>query len=67
MDDITGLQYYSWKDTGAVELFKKKVNILEIMRQLRHKDLSTTQKYCQSLYVINMEIRDLVNPILKTA
>ncbi len=67
LDDIEGLQFYSWKDTGVVELFKKKVNILEIMRQLRHKDLSTTQKYCQSLYIINYEIQNLVNPILMAA
>lgn len=63
--DIKGLSYYSWKDTGAIELFKKKVNILEIMRQLRHKDLSTTQKYCNSLYVMNYEIKHLDNPILR--
>ena len=62
--NIEGLSFYSWKDTGALQLFKKKVNILEIMRQLRHKDLSTTQRYCQSLYVMNQEIRDLNNELL---
>ena len=61
--DITGLTFYSWKDTGALELFKRKVNILEIMRQLRHKHLDTTQRYCQSLYIVNKEIRDLDNPL----
>jgi len=65
--DIEGLSYYSWKDTGVIELFKKKVNILEIMRQLRHKDLSTTQKYCNSLYVLNYEIKNLDNSILTAA
>jgi len=63
LEDIVGLQLYSWKDTGAIELFKKKVNILEIMRQLRHTDLSTTQKYCNSLYAINQEIQVLDNEI----
>lgn len=61
LENINGLMHYSWKDTGAYELFKRGVNILEIMRQLRHKDLSTTQKYCESLYIINKQIKKLDN------
>lgn len=64
LEDITGLSFYSWKDTGALELFKQKVNMLEIMQQLRHKSLSTTQKYCQSLYQVNREIKALRNDVL---
>lgn len=63
--DIKGLSFYSWKDTGAMDLFRKKVNPLEIMRQLRHKDLATTQLYCQSLYMINEEIKALDNTLLE--
>ena len=63
LDDIEGLSYYSWKDTGAMRLFKLGVNILEIMRQLRHKELNTTQQYCHSLYILNKEIQALDNPI----
>lgn len=59
LKDIQGLTFYSWKDTGALELFRQKVNILEIMRQLRHTDLSTTQRYCNSLYIVNKEIKEL--------
>lgn len=62
--DITGLTFYSWKDTGAMALFKQKVNPLEIMRQLRHKDLTTTQLYCQSLYSVNKEIKALDNELI---
>lgn len=62
--DLTGLTLYSWKDTGALELFKKKVNPLEIMKQLRHTDLATTQLYCQSLYSVNKEIKALDNDLL---
>lgn len=62
--NIKGLSFYSWKDTGALALFKKKVNMLEIMKQLRHKDLATTQKYCQSLYAVNEEIKMLHNPLV---
>lgn len=65
LSDIKGLTFYSWKDTGAMDLFKAKVNILEIMRQIRHQDLSTTQKYCQSLYIVNQEIKSLKNGITK--
>ena len=48
----------------ALELFKQKVNPLEIMKQLRHKDLTTTQIYCQSLYSVNREIKALDNDLL---
>jgi integrase len=61
---IEGLSFYSWKDTGALELFRQKVNILEIKRQLRHKDLATTQKYCEMLYSVNTEIKRLDNKLL---
>lgn len=64
LSDIKGLTFYSWKDTGALALFKNKVNPLEIMRQLRHKDLTTTQLYCQSLYSINREIKELDNALI---
>lgn len=66
LSNIKGLSFYSWKDTGALYLFEQKVNTLEIMRQLRHKDLSTTQKYCNSLYSVNREIKNLKNSILDT-
>ena len=65
--NMDGLSFYSWKDTGARELFKRKVNILEIMRQLRHKNLATTQKYCESLYEVNVEIKNLDNCIIGSA
>lgn len=65
--NMEGLSFYSWKDTGARELFKRKVNILEIMRQLRHKNLATTQKYCESLYEVNVEIKNLDNCIIGSA
>lgn len=67
LSDIEGLTYYSWKDTGAMRLFKMKVNMLEIMQQLRHKDLNTTQKYCKSLYIVNQEIKALNNKVTDTA
>lgn len=63
LENIDGLMHYSWKDTGAYELFSRGVNILEIMRQLRHANLSTTQKYCDSLYIINHQIKALDNSL----
>lgn len=64
--DTKGLTFYSWKDTDALALFKRNVNTLEIMRQVRHKDLTTTQRYCESLYIINEEIKALDNKLLPT-
>jgi len=67
LKDINGLTFYSWKDTGAMELFKRKINILEIRKQLRHKDLKTTQVYCESLYEINEEIKHLDGGLIAPA
>jgi integrase len=64
LEDIGGLTFYSWKDTGALELFRSKVNVREIMRQLRHKSLETTQRYGESLYTVNKEIKGLNNRLL---
>ena len=61
--DVTGVQSYSWKDTGALLLFEMKVDLLQIMKQLRHGDLSTTQKYCQVLNEYAPEIKMLDNRI----
>lgn len=57
--DPGGIQSYSWKDTGALLLFEMKVDVLQIMKQLRHGDLSTTQKYCNSLNEYAPEIQGL--------
>lgn len=57
--DPSGIQSYSWKDTGALLLFEMKVDVLQIMKQLRHGDLSTTQKYCNSLNEYAPEIQGL--------
>lgn len=57
MKDITGLSYYSWKDTGVTALAAAGVPLTEIMRQLRHHDLSMTQIYVDSLYTVNRNIK----------
>lgn len=57
--DITGLSLYSWKDTGAMNLIRSGIDAYEIMRQMRHSDLSITQTYLKSLSHINTSIRDL--------
>lgn len=59
LGDPTGIQSYSWKDTGALLLFEMKVDLLQIMKQLRHGDLTTTQKYCNSLNEKAPEIKGL--------
>ena len=39
------VKYYSWKHSGAQELRRAGANIYSIQRHLRHKSLSTTEKY----------------------
>lgn len=57
LDNIEGISYYSWKDTGARALVQAGVPIDEVMRQLRHSDLSTTQVYISSLHRINSKVK----------
>jgi integrase len=60
----TGISIYSWKDTGAMALIRGGVDTYEIMRQMRHSELSTTQTYLKSLHSVNKSIRDLKGELL---
>lgn len=62
---IEGYSAYSWKDTGAIAMVKSGMDILAIQKHLRHKDLSTTQRYLQSLGVVNKDIRDFSGVIFR--
>jgi integrase/recombinase XerD len=61
--DISGVQLYSWKDTGVKKLLDRGVNIVEIMHHLRHQDLNVTQRYCTSLQEISPNIQQLDDTI----
>lgn len=56
--------FYSWKDTGATALIQAGIPIDEVMKQLRHTDLATTQVYIQNLHRVNEKIRDLDSLLL---
>lgn len=56
LSSTQGISIYSWKDTGAEDLVRENVNIVEIMKQLRHKNLATTQVYLNSFSLVNHEI-----------
>ncbi|MCF8237684.1 MAG: site-specific integrase [Saprospiraceae bacterium] len=64
LPDIEGISYYSWKDTGATALIQAGIPIDEVMKQLRHTDLATTQVYIQNLHRVNEKIRDLDSLLL---
>lgn len=55
---IEGYTAYSWKDTGAIAMVRSGMDIMAIQKHLRHKSLSTTQRYLQSLGVVNKDVRD---------
>ena len=58
VDTIEGYTTYSWKDTGAIAMVRSGMDILAIQKHLRHKSLETTQRYLQSLGIVNRDIRD---------
>jgi len=62
---IQGYTAYSWKDTGAIAMVKSGLDILAIQKHLRHKSLSTTQRYLQSLGVVNKDVRDFSGVIFQ--
>lgn len=63
LKSIEGYTAYSWKDTGAIAMVKSGMDIVAIQKHLRHKSLSTTQRYLQSLGVINKDVRDFTGII----
>lgn len=60
LEDITGISFYSWKDTGVSEMLKRGIRIDSLKRQLRHKDLSTTQQYLNQHGEIDQAIKKLL-------
>jgi len=58
LKSIEGYTAYSWKDTGAIAMVKAGMDILALQKHLRHKSLSTTQRYLQTLGVVNKDVRD---------
>ncbi len=44
-----GFTFYSWKNTGAVQMLKNGISILHISRLMRHKSLDYTREYFKSL------------------
>lgn len=55
--EYTGLSLYSWKDTGVQDVMDQQVNLWELMMQLRHSNLETTQKYADKHMKVNHQIK----------
>lgn len=66
LQNIDGISIYSWKDTGAMALLKNGIDAYDLMRQMRHSDLATTQKYLKGLSNVNESIRNLNKILLPT-
>lgn len=48
--------FYSWKHTGAMELYKATKDVYVVMKQCRHTDISITMIYLRSLGLIVDEV-----------
>jgi integrase len=57
--NIQGISIYSWKDTGALELVSKGIDILQLKDQMRHSSLETTNCYIRSLGNVNEKIKSI--------
>lgn len=56
LNNMDGISFYSWKDSGALAL-DGKASINSIMRHYRHKSLDYTQRYMESVKVVNEDIQ----------
>ncbi|HRI58347.1 MAG TPA: tyrosine-type recombinase/integrase [Saprospiraceae bacterium] len=65
LSSAEGYTAYSWKDTGAMAMVRSGMDILAIQKHLRHKSLDTTQRYLQSLGIINRDVRDFKGLIFR--
>jgi len=63
MHNLENVSFYSWKDTGALKLLDAGVDVVDIMHHLRHRDLSTTQRYLKKLRGVNNSIKALGNDL----
>ncbi len=61
--DINGIHFYSWKDTGVLNMIEKKIDIRKIQNQLRHSSLEETQKYLKKIYDVIEDIREIEDDI----
>lgn len=59
LQDITGLQFYSLKDTLAVYLLDNGVPIESAMMHFRHRSLEMFQRYVKRLGVVDPNLRAL--------
>lgn len=64
LGNIEGVSFYSWKDTGVTALIQAGVPVDEVMRQLRHTNLATTQVYMNSLHRVNEKIKNLESALI---
>ena len=46
-----GYSFYSWKNTGAVEMVKNGTHMKALSLMIRHSDITTTDMYLQSLSI----------------
>lgn len=51
--------FYSWKHTGAVELYQRTKDVYVVMRQCRHSDIKMTMRYLRSLgCMVSEQVRE---------
>jgi integrase len=58
LPNIEGLQFYSWKDTGGIDMVNSKIDIDEIRKHFRHASLDYTQRYLRKKQSVIASIRD---------
>jgi len=63
LTDIQGIHFYSWKDTGVLNMIERGFDIRKIQNQLRHSSLEVTQKYLKKIHDVIPEIRAMESDI----
>lgn len=63
LKNADGIQFYSWKDTGGVDLIEDGVPINDIQQHFRHRSLDYTQRYFRQKRNVIATIRDRDNGV----
>ena len=59
-----GCQLYSLRDTGIIQLLRDGVDLVDVMRQARHKHVRTTNNYVQHAFPSGVEaVRKKASPL----
>ena len=57
--DLQGITLYSWRHTGAINVFEKTGSLLKLQQVMGHSDMKVSLTYLRGLEVKQLDVEDL--------